>query len=241
MIASDQPTIFNDDVIVALSSIQDGNMSLKHDEKHDALENRKAFFEKIDVDINNATLLQISFDGVVDFARYKTLTDAQKMEGMFDRQSTTIADALVVTKPGHAIFLPIADCAPTVLYDAKHHVLMVSHLGRQSVEVEGAKKSVEYLEREFGTDPRDLKIWIGPAVGKHIYPLYNLDNKGLHEVILEQLHEANVSDSNIEVSLIDTAKNENYFSHSEFLKSDNASDGRFAVVAAMRVQGEPAS
>jgi copper oxidase (laccase) domain-containing protein len=241
MIVNDQPTIFNNDVIVALSSIQDGNMSLKHDEAHDALENRKAFFKKIDININHATLLQISFDGVVDFARYTTLTDAQKTEGMLDRQSVTIADALVVTEPGHAIFLPVADCAPTVLYDATHHVLMVSHLGRQSVEIEGAKKSVEYLQREFNTNPQDIKVWVGPAVGKQSYKLYKLDNKGLHEVILQQLHAAGVLDSNVEVSSIDTAQNENYFSHSKHLKSGSINDGRFAVVAAMRVQGEPAS
>jgi purine-nucleoside/S-methyl-5'-thioadenosine phosphorylase / adenosine deaminase len=241
MIAGDQPTIFGDDIIVALSSTEDGNMSFKHDEAHTALENRKRFLDGVGIDINDTTLVQVSFDGVTDFARYVTLTDSQKGKGMFDPNSDLIGDGLVVTTPGHAIFLPVADCSPTVIYDPKHRILMVSHLGRQSTEIFGARKSVEYLQREFDTNPLDLKVWIGPAVGKESYQLHHLENKGIYEAILEQLHEAGVPQANIEVSSIDTATNPDYFSHSAFLKGTKSVDSRFTVVAAMRVQGEPAS
>lgn len=241
MIASDQPTIFGDDVIVALSSAQDGNMSFKHDESHTALNNRKQFLEKVGVAIDDATLVQVSFEGVTDFARYVTLTEDQKGKGMLSPDSDLIGDALVVTKPGHAIFLPVADCSPTVIYDPKHRVLMVSHLGRQSTEIGGGRKSVEYLQREFGSDPLALKIWVGPAVGKENYQLHRLENKGIHEAILEQLHEAGVPAANIEVSRIDTATHPDYFSYSAFLKGTKTLNSRFTVVAVMREQGEPAS
>jgi copper oxidase (laccase) domain-containing protein len=241
MIASDQPTVFGDDVTVALSSAQDGNMSFKHDGTHTALSNRKQFLEKAGVAIDDATLVQVSFEGVTDFARYVTLTDDQKGKGMLSPHSDLIGDALVVTKPGHAIFLPVADCSPTVIYDPKHRVLMVSHLGRQSTEIGGGKKSVEYLQREFGSDPLALKIWVGPTVGKESYQLHGLENKGIHEAILEQLHEVGVPAANIEVSQVDTATHPDYFSHSAFLKGTKTIDSRFTVVAVMREQGEPAS
>jgi copper oxidase (laccase) domain-containing protein len=241
MIASDQPTIFGNDVLVALSSVEDGNMSFKQDKTHDALENRKAFFEKAGVNINDATLIQVSFEGITDFARYSTLTREHKGEGMLVPGSDLIADALVVTEPGHAIFLPVADCTVAVIYDPTHQVLMVSHLGRQSAEVNGGQKSIEYLVQQFSTNPEDLKVWLSPAVGKATFPIFALDNIGLHEAILEQLQAAGVSKLNIEESLIDTATSPNYFSHSAFLKGNKPVDSRFAVVAAMRVQGEPAS
>ncbi|MDN5274900.1 MAG: Protein of hypothetical function [Candidatus Saccharibacteria bacterium] len=241
MIASDQPTIFDDDVTVALSSAQDGNMSFKHDETHTALNNRKQFLEKAGVAIDDATLVQVSFEGVTDFARYVTLTDDQKGKGMLSPHSDLIGDALVATKPGHAIFLPVADCSPTVIYDPKHRVLMVSHLGRQSTEIGGGKKSVEYLQREFDSDPLALKIWVGPTVSKESYQLHRLENKGIHEAILEQLHEAGVPAASIEVSQVDTATHPDYFSHSAFLKGAKTLDSRFTVVAVMREQGEPAS
>lgn len=240
MIAHDQPTIFGKEVIVAVSSVEDGNMSFKYDDDGTALANRKAFLADAGIDINNTTILQLSFENVTDFARYKTLTDAQRGEGMFTG-SDLIADALVVTNPGHAIFLPVADCAATVIYDTQHQILMMSHLGRQSTEIYGAQKSIEYLKNEFGTDPASVKIWVGPAVGKDSYQLYGLDHKGLHEAIIEQFMKAGVAKENIEASTVNTATNPSYYSHSKWLKNQQEPKGRFAVVAAMRVQGEPAS
>jgi copper oxidase (laccase) domain-containing protein len=241
MIASDQPTIFGNDVVVALSSVEDGNMSFRQDASHDALENRKAFFKKAGISINDATVIQVSYEGVTDFARYTTLTEEHKAEGMLTPGTDLIADALVVTKPGHAIFLPVADCTVAVIYDPRQQVLMVSHLGRQSAEVNGGQKSIDYLHQQFGTNPQDVKVWLGPAVSKSTFPIYALDNKGLHEAILEQLKAAGVSELNIEENLVDTATSPDYFSHSAFLKGDKPVDSRFAVVAAMRMQGEPAS
>ena len=241
MIAADQPTIFGDDVLVAVSSVEDGNMSFKRGDIDDTLKNREAFLKEVDIDIDDATLVQVTFENVEDFARYETLTDRQKGEGMRSPQSNTIADALVATKPGHAIFLPVADCTVTVIYDPKHHILMVSHLGRQSTVVDGGKKSIVYLQQQFDTNPLDVKVWLGPAVGKESYQLHALDNKGLQEAILEQLHDAGVPEANIEVSSIDTAQSADYFSHSQFVLGNRTTDDRFAVVAAMRVQGKPAS
>lgn len=240
MIERDQPTIFGSDIIVALSSVEDGNMSFKFDEDGLALANRRAFLDNVGVDINDATLVQVTFENVVDFARYATVTEEQKGKGMFDLHSDLIADALVVTNSGHALFLPIADCTATVIYDPKHAVLMLSHLGRQSTEMDGGKKSIDYLTDNFGTDPRDVKAWLSPAVGKATYKLHQLDDKGLHEAIVEQLLAAGIPRENIEVSAIDTATSPDYFSHSASKRGEKV-EGRFAVVAAMRAQGEPAS
>jgi hypothetical protein len=241
MIAKDQPTIFGDDVFIAVSSIEDGNMLFRTGEPQEVVANRKAFFEKIGFDINDATLHQVTFEGVDDYARYVTLADEQKGKGMLYPESDIVADALVVTKPGHAIFLPVGDCIATVIYDPAHHVLMLSHLGRQSAEINGGQKSIEYLTKHFNTNPKDVKVWLSPAVGKETFPVYALNNKGLHEAILEQLHAAGVQDSNIEENLVDTATSPDYFSYSAFLKGNKPVNGRFGVVASMRVQGEPAS
>jgi polyphenol oxidase len=241
MIERDQPTIFADDVFVAVSSIEDGNMSFKRGDFENTLINRKAFFEKVGLDINQASLLHVTFEQVDDFTRYETLTEAHKGEGMLRSESETIADAVVVTRPDHAIFLPVADCTATVIYDTKQRILMMSHLGRQSTEMYGAQKSIEYLTRNFDTNPRDVKVWLSPAVGKKSYQLPKLDNEGLHEAIYEQLISAGVLASNIQVSSVDTAQDTNYYSHSQFTKGNRPTDYRFAVVAVMREQGEPAS
>jgi copper oxidase (laccase) domain-containing protein len=241
MIASDQPTIFSGKIIAAVSSLNDGNMRFGNGSDAETLKNRIAFLNKVHIQPEQTTLVRISYENAKHFARYHVITDNQKNEGMLSAQpSEMIADALVVTRSGHALFLPLADCAGLILYDAMQHILMVSHVGRHSAEIEGAKKSVAYLIEHFSTNPKDIQAWISPAVGKATYPLRNMGGKGLHEVIVEQLHEVGVVHKNIEISGIDTAEHDGYFSHSQFLEGKRDGDGRFAVVAMMNEQGEPA-
>lgn len=241
MIINDQPTIFGDALIAAVSSVGDGNMSFKQGDLNETLKNRERFLAAADIQPENTTLVQVTFEGVTDFARYTIVTDDDKGRGMFEPVSDLPADALVTTQPGHALFLPLADCTGVILYDVRQRILMVSHIGRHSAEIDGAQLSVEYLAEQFATDPRDVKVWLSPAVGKATYPLHKKNGRSLHEVILEQLSVAGVPAENIEASPINTAISEGYFSHSEFLAGNRSSNGRFAIVAQMREQGEPAS
>jgi copper oxidase (laccase) domain-containing protein len=238
MITHDQPTIFSDDVIAALSSKEDGNIRFGFDDDDSVQTNRRRFLEKVGINLEHTTLVRVTYD-TDDFTKYRIATADEKAMGMAAPHAAYHADALVVTDPDHALFLPLADCAGVILYDPEHKVLMVSHLGRHSVEQYGAKKSVEYLKSAFATDPSELKVWISPSVGKATYPLHAFEGRGLQEVIIEQLHEAGVN--MIEASRVDTAHDDHYYSHSEFLKDSKADNGRFAVVAMMVAQGEPTS
>lgn len=240
MIASDQPRIFGQNVIAAVSSVDDGNMSFGQGEADEVFGDRLAFLHAAGIQPEQTTLVQISYQDVEHFARYTIVNDDHKGEGIFAPKSSMIADALVTTQPGHALFLPIADCTGVILYDAAKHVLMVSHIGRHSAEIEGAKKSVQYLIDNFQTDPADLQVWLSPAAGKANYPLHNMQDKGLHDVITEQLRAAGVLEENVEASSVDTTTDVDYFSHSQFLAGMRETDGRFAIVAMMDTQGEPA-
>jgi copper oxidase (laccase) domain-containing protein len=241
VIERDQPAIFGENIIAKVSSSEDGNMRFSRGDDQQTLENRRQFFKAAGIDLDCATLVQVTYDDAEHFARYKIVTEDQKALGMHEPVSDLVADALVTTTPEHALFLPLADCAGVVLYDTEKQILMVSHVGRHSAEIEGARKSVQYLVEQFDTDPGNIQAWVGPAVGKATYPLHNLNGLSLHEVIHEQLRVAGVTEQNIETSKVDTAHDENYFSHSKFLTGERPFDGRFAIVAMMRAQGEPAS
>ncbi len=240
MIKTDQPAIFNEAVIAAVSSVDDGNMKFGLDDDEDTFQNRLSFLHAAGINPEDATLVQVTYDDAEHFARYSKAGEAQKGEGIFAPKSNTAADALVVTKPGHALFLPLADCAGLILHDEKQQILMVSHVGRHSAEIDGARASVEYLEKGFETNPENLKVWVSPAVGKATYPIRAKGGKGLHEIIREQLLAAGVLPRHMEFSPVDTAEDENYYSHSQFKAGARSFDGRFAIVAMMTGQGEPA-
>lgn len=231
MILHDQPTIFGDSIIAGVSSIDDGPMNFRNNDPAEIASNRRAFFDAVGIDPLQVTLLQVSYEDTTDFTRYKVVEDEQAGEGALEPLSDTIADALVVTRPEQAIFLPLADCAGAIIYDPANRILMVSHLGRHSVEQLGGKKSIEYLVREFSCIPSTLQVWLSPAAGKNNYPVHACGGKGLHEVIIEQMTEAGVDRNAIEVSHVDTTESDEYFSHSEFKAGNQAADGRFAIVA----------
>jgi copper oxidase (laccase) domain-containing protein len=239
MIASDQPRIFGDMLLAVLSSKSDGNLKFGLGDDERAIKNRKAFLDTIGVDINHTSLVGITYD-TDDFTKYRIATVDDKSVGMLKKDMTKYVDALVVREPGHALFLPLADCAGVILFDPKNRVLMLSHLGRHSVEQEGAATSVDYLKETCDVDPSNLLVWIGPSVGKATYPLKRFDDRSLQEVILEQLESAGVLKEHIEASPVDTAHDSNYYSHSEFLKGSQTEAGRFAIVVMMVEQGEPA-
>ena len=232
MIVSDQPTIFGNAIVAALSSNSDGNLKYGLGDDAQTLKNREQFLGKIGIDIHHTSLVGITYD-TNDFTKYRIATLTDRGSGMLAPDVEEYVDALVTTEPGHALFLPIADCAGVILYDPVKQVLMVSHLGRHSVEQDGAARSVEYMIEKCGVSARDILAWISPSVGKTTYPLNAFEGQSLQEVILQQLERAGVIKEHTEVSAVDTAHDENYFSHSEFLKGYQDTPGRFAVVAMM--------
>jgi len=216
----------------ATSTVADGSMKSPDRNFATVLSTRTTFLQQHDIDARDTTLVQVVYE-TDDFCRYVTLTDEDKGDGI-TRTATIAADALVVTQPGHALFLPLADCIGAVIYDQAKNILMLSHLGRQNLEQVGGTKCIEYLQEKHGVDPQKLSVWLSPAAGKEFYPLYAFNNRSLHDVATEQLTAAGIPRGHITASPIDSAADDNYFSHSRYLKGDRPTDGRHAVVALLR-------
>jgi len=214
-------------------------MKFDVNDNEDVTDNRKNFMRQLGISLDQTTPLSITYDRE-KYVDYRVVSSDEKRKSMRQREVIAVADALVVTEPGHALFLTLADCCGVVLHDPVKSVLMLSHVGRHSAEQDGAWRSVEFLQQTCNSNPADLKVWLSPAVGKATYPLTKKDGHSLHEEILAQLAQAGVLTNNIEVCEVDTATDENYFSHSEFKKGNRKLDGRFAVVAMMRGRGETA-
>lgn len=235
MIERDQPTIFGDKVTTFVSSVADGNMKKKgfpRAEQSLIEENRKHFLDVANVTPQQTVLVALSYE-TDDFVKYKTVGESQKGDGMV-RDAPYATDALATNERGVALFLPIADCVGAVFYDPTKNVLMVSHLGRHSTEQFGGRKSVEYLVKEFGVNPANLLTWLSPSPSRASYPMFAFENRGIQEVICEQLLSAGVAQEHIEKSDIDTSRSFDYFSHSEFKKGNRKTDGRFAIVAMLK-------
>jgi copper oxidase (laccase) domain-containing protein len=213
------------------SDTSDGSMKSLNSDQSAARHNRVTFLEKNGIDPTTTTLHTLSYGGE-NYCRYITLDVSNKGDGIV-RDSTIDADAVVVTEPNHAVLLPLADCIGAVIHDPTQNILMMSHLGRHNLEQFGGTKCIEYLVANHSVNPADLTVWLSPAAGKENYPLYAFDNRSLHDEATEQLITAGVAKENITPSPIDSSTNPNYFSHSQFLKGNRDTDGRFAIIAVL--------
>ncbi|HUC96747.1 MAG TPA: laccase domain-containing protein [Candidatus Saccharimonadales bacterium] len=219
-------------VLVAVSKVSDGNMHIRTDKANrDVINNRSKFLEKHGVDIRQTTRVSTIYEGD-DYCRYYEVGANQKGDGMLDGDVIT-SDALVTKDMNHALFLPIADCIGMVIFDPSKNILMMSHLGRQALERNGGNKSVIYLVENYECNPTNLLVWLSPAPGSDSYPLFSFNNRSLKDVAREQLESAGIRSYHITDNSADTSKDNNYFSHSEFLKGNRTIDGRFAMVAMM--------
>lgn len=214
------------------STTVDGSMKIVPGSEESIVNaHRSAFLRSSSIDLNTTTLVRLLYEGD-DYARYSSVGPESMGDGI-TRESTIVCDGLVTTEPNHALFLPLADCIGAVIHDTAQNILMVSHLGRHNLEQFGGTKSIEYLTAKYGSKPEDITIWLSPAASKTHYPLFAFENRGLHEVAVEQLLAAGIVKDNIAVSPINSAEDTQYFSHSQFLKGNRETDGRFAIVAVL--------
>lgn len=224
MIAGDQPTLFSRNVLVGLSSINDGSM--KDGEElltPDAIRSREAFLTELGMTTDKTAVFYADFT-TDDYCRY-----VEARPGLMPGY-----DGISTATPSRSILLPLADCVGAVIYDPAHHALMVSHLGRHSTEQLGGVKSIEYMSTQYGSRPNELLVWLGPSPNGEDYPLWAFDNRSFVDVLTEQLYRTGVTPQHIEVSTVDTSMSPDYFSHSQYLKGSQATDGRYAIAAMLR-------
>lgn len=245
MIVADQPTCFPSDLLVAVSSKDDGTMLNRIRGRHvaEVLENRRRFCDHIGVKYDDVVYHVISYDQGQTFDNIAEVTETDTVkcnnEGIF-------ADALYTEAAGVGLFLPVADCIATVIYDPKRRALMLAHLGRHSTVAQLMSQAVQYFV-ERGSQEKDLQIWMSPSITQKNYRMDYFDHTNdtnwhnfCHQTadgIYLDMHgfncslaiQAGVPAENIFISPIDTADNTNYFSH-----SSGDIGGRFAVVACMR-------
>ncbi len=245
MITADQPTYFPPDLLVAVSSKDDGTMLNRIRGRHvaEVLENRRRFCDQIGVKYDDVVYHVISYDKAQTFDTTievtETDTTRHNSEGIF-------ADALYTEMAGVGLFLPVADCIATVIYDPKRRALMLAHLGRHSTVAQLMSRAVRYFV-ERGSQAKDLQIWMSPSITQKNYRMdyfnhandtnwHNFCRQTADGIYLDMQRfnrslavQAGVPGDNIFISPIDTADDPNYFSHSA-----GDTGGRFAVLAEIK-------
>lgn len=240
MIERDQPMCFPPTVTVRVSSVSDGTMLDKSRGVHhpEIVANRTVFVEASGLAYDQTVYQRIMYD---ERQSYDTIERVTSADTQVHREEVH-ADAIITTKPDVGLFLPVADCVATALYDPVTGQLALAHLGRHSTIANLMTKVIAEMV-EGGANPADIIIWMAPSVKKAHYVMEYFDlidtdewhdfatreADGIH-LDLQGYNRAaavmnGVKGANIYISSVDTAASSDYFSHS------NGQAGRFAVFA----------
>ncbi len=75
------------------------------------------------------------------------------------------ADALITDAPAAAVAVAVADCMPILMFDPRAGAVAAVHAGWRGLAAGVIENSVAALTSTYGSDPGDLLIGIGPAIG----------------------------------------------------------------------------
>lgn len=234
-------------VLYATSTIADGNMSMRYGDHAEVVHHRERFLEKKGGSLDECVVMQLEHGDVVTRVG---ATDRGKGartwgEGIF-------AEALMTNEPGVTLFMLTADCLPLAYYDPKHHAIALAHLGWKPTDLHLALKVVEEMHKEFGSDPADIRVTIGPGIRKESYIQKEVLQKesskwkyflkemsngetsiNLVGYNIAVLVAAGIDTKHITSSTVDTVKDPNYFSHYRATRTGEP-EGRFATILGLK-------
>ncbi|MBI3974841.1 MAG: peptidoglycan editing factor PgeF [Armatimonadetes bacterium] len=75
------------------------------------------------------------------------------------------ADGLVSAEPDVILAIHAADCVPILLWDPRRGAVGAVHAGWRGTAAGVAAAAVATMRQAFGTEPADLRVGIGPAIG----------------------------------------------------------------------------
>jgi len=182
-----------------------------------------------------------------------TVTKQDRGTG-YTKPSFSDIDGLVTNERDVALVTQFADCTPLLFCDPVKKVIASSHSGWKGTVKRIGKVTVEKMVREFGCNPKDIVVAIGPAIEKCCYEVddvvyneflqngfdtnkyfqvkengkYMLDLKGACK---DTLIESGVSEENIDVCDICTLCNKDImFSH----RATGAKRGNMAAIIQLK-------
>lgn len=139
------------EIIQGISTRTYGNMHLG--KSNDARENRQNFFLDLGISMKDTICLNQVHGANVIPVGVKEKENQLKLEG----------DGLITREKGIFLEVTIADCLPVLIYDPTVEIVSLVHAGWRGIIDQIIPKAIEKF-RQFGSEPQNLIIGIGPGI-----------------------------------------------------------------------------
>lgn len=244
------------ELIHGVSTSSYGNLSYKWAEANaqnpnDVRTNRQRFFADMGVDETGTVPTQVEHRD-----RIWVLTKDNCGKGVTDPEQGLTGDGFITNIPGVFPCILTGDCLALFFFDQVKGAVGLAHAGWAGVDQELPKKMVMAMSKEYGCNPGDLRVGLGPALAKE-YSVINelgrdfnqerterwqpytttLPSKKLQinwvQFAIDQLVSAGVLLERVEDSGIDTYSDPRFYSHRRSVQQ-TVPEARFASLIGLR-------
>ncbi len=99
----------------------------------------------------------------------RRVSSADKGIGIYRPRDMESVDALITNEPDVALVTYFADCTPLMFIDMSGKAIGAAHAGWRGTVGRIGEKTVFEMQKEFGTNPKNVLASIGPAINKCCY------------------------------------------------------------------------
>ncbi len=145
-------------LIVAFSEKEDGNLKLGDTASETEKENRERFFKKLGLKPEHVVAA-----GLIQSNRVVVVEEKER------GKVVSGTDGLITATNGIFLSVTAADCLPVFCFDPAKKVCGIAHAGWRGLAKDILQKMVLAMKGEFGCRPMDILVGLGPAIGECHY------------------------------------------------------------------------
>lgn len=112
----------------------------------------------------------------------RIVTEQDRGKGIIRERDYTDVDGLVTNIPGICLVTSYADCVPLYFLDPVRKAIGLSHSGWRGTVGKIGKKTIELMQKTYGSDPADILAAVGPSICMDCYEV--------SEDVIERFREA---------------------------------------------------
>jgi YfiH family protein len=204
-----------DGLLHGFSTIDFGNMSYNHGQKKEVLRNRRRFSQAVGVDPK--TLVS------VNQVHGKKILIVKGRAGL-DQREEVDADGLITKRKKIGLLIKMADCLSLLLFNPKKETIGLIHAGWKGVSLKIHLEAIEKMKQNFGCQPANIWVGIGPAICAQCYDKIDLVGQ-----VMSDFQKAGLKKEKIEGAGVCTFENQDFYSHQRS-KMKGGPKGRFATL-----------
>ena len=125
-------------------------------------------FQRV-AEVMEAKCHQFVFSDQTHTNHVRTITKEDAGNGLTKEKTFFDIDGMITNEPGLVLSTFYADCVPLYFLDPVNHVIGLSHSGWRGTVGKIGKVTIEAMEKEYGTNPKELLCAIGPSICQACY------------------------------------------------------------------------